>query len=473
MKLWVQGAFGLAISLFALGNAQAAGQPGGCQNCTIYVYPTGQFPADLQAVQAAVDAFGQTGRNGTVYLKAHNRAGDPTAFNFGTDADPTLRGSIVVTSSQAGALTFEGQVTQDARASIVGGNIPINFQRRDRLVVRNIEFRRAYLHAILVQATTGAVIEDNMILDTEGVTSEGAFPLSRAISFRGLSLGESEDITGRVTIRGNLIERSNATFIDGIHLVFTDASFRIVDNLVTDMNVGVRSTFHTKPITIARNHFTTRRSDILFTAGVLLDCGVGDDVVVRIRDNFVDANGSGVSVSGSNLGVFGFAPDVECPISDMKIVGNDLSADIFAAIEVATIASTSTRIFGVRIANNTIRGSAPTGIAVYDLSPLFGLSGTVDIFDNRISNNSFENFQGPTDVFLDAGTRDNVVRVLEGDTVVDEGTNNRIVTRRLPVGRGPPRQRHPRPRGERADPIPTVPHTLVSPIGQFGGQRAR
>ncbi len=35
----------------------------------------------------------------------------------------------------------------------------------------------------------------------------------------------------------------------------------------------------------------------------------------------------------------------------------------------------------------------------------------------------------------------------------------------LPVGRGPPRQRHPRPRGERADPIPTVPHTLVSPIG--------
>ena len=36
----------------------------------------------------------------------------------------------------------------------------------------------------------------------------------------------------------------------------------------------------------------------------------------------------------------------------------------------------------------------------------------------------------------------------------------------LPVGRGPPRQRRPRPRGERTDPSPTAAYTLISSIGR-------
>ena len=42
------------------------------------VYPTGVFPADGINVQAAAD------QGGTVILKATNRQGKPTAFNFGT-----------------------------------------------------------------------------------------------------------------------------------------------------------------------------------------------------------------------------------------------------------------------------------------------------------------------------------------------------------------------------------------------------
>ncbi len=44
--------------------------------------------------------------------------------------------------------------------------------------------------------------------------------------------------------------------------------------------------------------------------------------------------------------------------------------------------------------------------------------------------------------------------------------NLRAEIAKLPVGSGPPRQRSPRPRGERADPIPTMTHMLVSRIAR-------
>ena len=45
------------------------------------------------------------------------------------------------------------------------------------------------------------------------------------------------------------------------------------------------------------------------------------------------------------------------------------------------------------------------------------------------------------------------------------GRSNHRERSGLPVGSRPPRQRRPRPTGERADPTPTVPYTLVSRIG--------
>lgn len=50
------------------------------------VYPTGAFPTDGINVQAAAD------QGGTVLLKATNRQGKPTAFNFGTP-DPNHGGT--------------------------------------------------------------------------------------------------------------------------------------------------------------------------------------------------------------------------------------------------------------------------------------------------------------------------------------------------------------------------------------------
>jgi hypothetical protein len=53
----------------------------------IVVYPTGDYPTDVQNVQAAVD------QSGTVLLKAQNAAGVATTFNFG----PPVEGPGFVT----------------------------------------------------------------------------------------------------------------------------------------------------------------------------------------------------------------------------------------------------------------------------------------------------------------------------------------------------------------------------------------
>jgi opacity protein-like surface antigen len=67
----------------------------------IVVYPTGDYPTDVQNVQAAVD------QGGTVLLKAQNAAGVATAFNFGPPVQGlgfvTLHRDVELLGEQLGA----------------------------------------------------------------------------------------------------------------------------------------------------------------------------------------------------------------------------------------------------------------------------------------------------------------------------------------------------------------------------------
>ena len=391
----------------------------------VVIHPTGHYPTDVQTVQAVVDTL--AGRDAVIVLKARNQAGRPTAFDFGTDADPTQRGSILVTNDKFGSLTFAGEARRGAHTTIIGGNIAINFQRRDRLIVRDIEFRRPYLHAVLVQRSSDVTVKNNTILDLEGVVDRtNEFPLARAVSFRAISAGAERDITGRILIRGNTVERTNAAFADAFHFINVDAEVRVVDNLMNGLNVGVRSNIQSQSFVVARNHFTTRRDDFFGTSGAIFGCNVGPKAQVKISNNYFDADTTAISLQAFD-GVF-FA--ISCPMYSVSIVGNDLSARIVAPIELVTLTNDTTQLFDTRITRNTFRGTAPFGITFVDFSALLGLPGQGETFDVLVARNSFDLFEGATDISLGPTTRDNLIKVGPNETVVDEGTNNRIVRRR-------------------------------------------
>jgi hypothetical protein len=91
-------------TLFARNGAQAA---------TAVVYPTGDYPTDVQNIQAAVD------RGGTVLLKAQNAAGAATAFNFG----PPVQGPGFVTLHRDVELL--GEQLGSTITTLDGGHYPV------------------------------------------------------------------------------------------------------------------------------------------------------------------------------------------------------------------------------------------------------------------------------------------------------------------------------------------------------------
>ena len=161
----------------------------------VVVYPTGQFPADVENVQSAIDSLHAAGVDGVLVLKAIDAGGTPTPFNFGDDPNAiisgvVLSGSISIRGTKDDYVDDNGPWTR-----IYGGFVPITMQRRDDFEVRNVRFDGAFQHAILVQSATNTIIKNNQILDTVGYPdffrdpndpSQGIFPLTRAIYLEGL-----------------------------------------------------------------------------------------------------------------------------------------------------------------------------------------------------------------------------------------------------------------------------------------------
>jgi hypothetical protein len=80
------------------------------------VFPTGNWPSDVENVQAAVDL------GGIVLLKAHDVAGRPTPFNFGEvpvgDVDSDVCGKQ---AGLQGDVWLLGETAESAQTTIAGG----------------------------------------------------------------------------------------------------------------------------------------------------------------------------------------------------------------------------------------------------------------------------------------------------------------------------------------------------------------
>ncbi|HUQ63373.1 MAG TPA: hypothetical protein VM121_06450 [Acidimicrobiales bacterium] len=312
---------------------------------TVVVYPTGIHPGDSEAVQAAVAA------GGIVRLEAADRAGVPTAFNFG---DPQT-GAVVRLTKDVTILGAEGS----HRTRIAGGLFPFFGVERTHTRIEGITFERPGVSAMIFIRSTGAEIVDNHITGVVGVPL--VFPLE-ATEGRGVKFLGNRDpkgaITGDVLIAGNRFDNMNADLSEAIVFDRVAADVRVVHNEVADVSTG----------------------------GVLAivpggDVEISDNTIVPGRGTNPDFHyGNGIAVVGNAGGahrITGNTIRCENPLADaIQLVGQTefgLGA-INAPIVTGNDLSTATTDFGgislfgdvndALVANNRLRGSGMYALGV-------------------------------------------------------------------------------------------------------------
>ena len=183
------------------------------------VYPTGNFPADVENVQAAVDG------GGLVLLKATNVDGQSTSFNFG----PPVRGvgSGVDIESDVWVL---GETTGTHTTTIAGGFIPF-FGLNGHVRIESLDFEAPLLSAIIVVRSTGAEIVGNRITSVVPELLDFGLTEGRAIKF----LANSHPITGTVVVADNVILDMHADLSDAIVFDEVEADVHIEGNCIEDV----------------------------------------------------------------------------------------------------------------------------------------------------------------------------------------------------------------------------------------------
>ena len=376
------------------------------------VYPTDQWPADVDNVQAAV-AFG-----GTVLLKATDIAGRPTAFNFGVfEGDPCQRQVGLL-----GDVSLLGETAGDARTTIRGGYRPVLIgvsgcpgriaPHSGRTRVEGITFVGPVQAAIDIYKATDVVIRGNQILD---VDARGI-----GVGVNVFGGGAQRRITGSVTIEDNIIQFQADPDDDFVHAI-------VVADVPADVEIN-------------RNRILTTQS---FT-GILVVRQV--ERTVRIIDNDVAPHPHAPGFEG--IGVYIYANDrwdqIRASAPVYEVVGNRVVSESYGiglvgqrgSIDAPLIERNQISIAGdfpraeglafngnvsdARIASNRFDGAGAFAIAVYAFEP-----GQVARANTFVGNNLTQFRAGTADVLLDASTFDTVLAGSAG-TVIDEGAGNRI-----------------------------------------------
>jgi hypothetical protein len=200
----------------------------------IVVYPTGDYPTDVQNVQAAVD------QGGTVLLKAQNAAGVATAFNFG----PPVQGPGFVTLQRDVELI--GEQLGATITTVAGGYYPVR-EGFDAIkaIVRGIAFVGPLRGALFFfNPMVDVEIIGNQVLDVVGFPVPGFGTQAEAIVVRG----------GRAVIAYNVIEDIDAEFGIGISQIGATGPVEIVGNRVSGVNsIAIESTTNLGTVTITDN----------------------------------------------------------------------------------------------------------------------------------------------------------------------------------------------------------------------------
>ena len=376
--------------------------PAGAHAATTVVYPTGQYPADVQNVQAAVDG------GGTVLLKATNASGAPTAFNFG----PPVRGPGFVTLSRNVELV--GEHAGSAVTTVGGGYYPLRAFAAIATSVRNITFDAPLRGAILFLQPFGA---DTEITGNRISHTVGRFFPSFGTEAEAMVVGG-----GRVVIDDNVVDDVAADSGIGITELDSAGPVEILRNRVS----GTSSS----SIECTRNHGPVRIEDNVVRPGPTAEGfnGYGIEIngtgsyLVQRNDVLIETPG-GIGIFAFGALGFGFGPVTNPVIAENHVVLNPvgtIGGSVFDdGIDLAGLVS------GAYVGQNKIEGEGFSAFGLYDLSFDPARQPSDLGFNTFVGNNISHVNAGFADVFLDVSTHDTVFKGMSG-SVIDLGVNNRV-----------------------------------------------
>jgi hypothetical protein len=383
----------VALAVVCLAARSAAASQGWAPDHV--VFPTGEWPADVHNVQAAMN------QGGSVLLKSTDAAGRPTAFDFGPS--DSSGGFVTVTEDVA----LWGETVRGHGTTIQGGFLPVRSLAPVKSAIRGIRFSRSGFVAINVGVTAGIEITGNTITDMVAESEIG-----EAIAIFISNLSNPDRIGGQVLIAGNVIavdERRQATFADGIVILGASGTVKITGNRITDApNAGI-SLLRTRRVSIVDNLVVPGQGDpsVVFGNGISLTSPL-DGHEVLIADNVVlcdNPNADGILVGG-----------LSAPVSGAVVRKNHVTmhGSEFGAIS----------LYGA-VSDALVKGNKISGGGAFALQLSQGFDPEDTISSTRLQGNNLSHFHSTrADVFFDVNTVDNV---LAGhcDSVLDLGTNNR------------------------------------------------
>jgi hypothetical protein len=373
---------------------------------THVVYPTGIWPEDMNNVQAAVAT------DGSVLLKAVNRAGRPTAFNFGPTGDPSRRQVQVEANVE-----IQGETVKGARTTIQGGLHPLVGVTPVSRRISGIDFIGAQDAAIEIEASRGR-------LEISGNRISGVVPLLLEVpnftETEGMIISgdDSGQVNGEIRIWNNRVDLADSTaqFRFGIQVSTVDADVDISGNEVFIAQTPIDGRFvDSLGIAILRCHakvsITYNSVHVGAHEAVAGIETFGDsEATYRIAGNLVtneSASADGISLNGDMAVSSGFIRGV---VEDNVVSMHGGVAGI------SLLANAS----GITVRDNFIVGTGLLGIAVSNFYP-----NDVEA-NNRLIDNDLRFFEGDVgSIFLDTNTKNTLVKGRCGE-VVDLGVGNQL-----------------------------------------------
>jgi hypothetical protein len=376
---------------------------------TSVVYPTGVWPDDVNNVQAAVST------DGMVLLKAVNRAGKPTAFNFGTPE--YLAGRKVLIEAN---VNIQGETIRGSRTTIQGGLDPFRGYTPVSRRISGVDFVGPLDGAIEILATAGTLeISNNRISGIVPSTFGGNFSETEGVFISGYG---TTDVTGSIQIWNNRIDLSDstATFRFGLQLDTVYADVNILGNQVLigqspvngrmiDSEAIAAVRCHGK-VTISFNSVRLGENEVYVGIGAYGDADASYTVAGNIVTNDAPM-ADGIRFNGKSSISTGFTGGL---IEDNVVSMHNSNA----AISLYGLVS------GVTVRDNFIVGdSASFGLIISNF-----FDADVEA-NNQLIDNAFEFFNaGIASIYLDTNTQNTTVRGTCG-TVIDLGKGNHVSCR--------------------------------------------
>jgi hypothetical protein len=373
----------------------------------VSVYPTGSVSLDIANVQTAIDA------GGTVLLKAKNRAGQATAFNFGTGAQAS--GVNINTD-----VSIVGERVGRYSTTISGGFVPILGFVRVKSTIQGIDFEGPIDSPIVLAASSGADIIGNRVRGN--IPAPLCAPPCTHTEIEGLLISGYNDpanaVTGHIRVIDNDFELSGGSFANGMQF----------DEVAADIEVR------------GNNVKFLQTDGIVQTIGILVFRSRGRASVVAnsvtIGPGNPDAYPAGIFVAGHEQAqyfIFGNSVTTNHPNADgIDVLGmSNSGATQHAIVEgnFVTMHSTLDTAGGIAfggavsdslMAANVIRGTSGNALQI------LGFDSTLPAVSNAAIGNDISRLTSlDSDVYFGEDSSNNVV-IGRCNTYQDFGTGNRI-----------------------------------------------